>query len=155
MPEETSMPGLERLAALRQYVMALVLNDLAWHQVIEDEAVRLEAEGYRIVSGGGGGGGPWDITDYRTREVIADGTGGIEEYEEASGRLSAEGRPLYHADHLLLMDFPDPPQPAGMPEGLCRALADWVSGEQDEAVEWLGGEAAIAAGRVPEHPEAS
>jgi hypothetical protein len=146
MPEEAGTPDLELLVALKQYVIALVRNEQAWYQSIEDEEARLEAEGYRLVSGGGDSDGPWVIIDYRTRETIAEGSGGIDEYAAASERLSAEGRPLYHADHLKMEDFPEAVPPAGMPEGLCRALADWVSGATDEALEWVGGEAAIAEG---------
>lgn len=144
MSEETVALDLESLRAIRQYVIALVKSDRAWYQAVEDEETRLEAEGYRLVSGGGDSAGGWAVIDYRTREVIAEGSGGLDEYAAATERLSAEGCPLYHIDHLGSEAWPDPPAPAGIPGGLCRALADWVDNAPDEAVEWLGGEAALA-----------
>ena len=143
------MPDLEPLLAVREYVTALVESERAWCEAQENEEARLKAEGYRLVSGGGDQDGDWAIIDYYTREVIAHGSGGFEEYDEATARLSEEGPPLWHVDNLLMMDWPDPPVPAGIPEGLRQALSDWVVNAADEASAWLDGMRGASAPAVP------
>lgn len=128
------------LTAIRQHLAALIERNRAWDQALKDAELRVEAEGYRLVSGGGGGGGDmgWVITDYRSGAVLASGTGGLDEYEAVSDQLESEGKPLYHIDHVG-DDLPacaEPESPA-LPPGLCMALGDWVDRDIDEAAKWL------------------
>ena len=134
------MPDLDPLLAVREYVTALVGDSEAWYDARQAEEARLRAEGYRIVSGGSLLGGGWSVIDYQTREVIAEGSGGIDEYDEATDRLGAAGPPLFHSDHLGPEDWPDVPVPAGVPGGLAGALREWVLNYPEEAREWADGE---------------
>jgi hypothetical protein len=139
MSETADASALGPLLAVREYVTALVNDADAWYDARQAEEARLRAEGYRIVSGGGDH-EQWSIIDYRTREVIAEGSGGPDEYDEATDRLTAEGPPLYHVDHLGPEDWPDVPVPAGVPAGLAAALSEWVLNCPEEAVEWADGD---------------
>ena len=136
MTQQTGTPDLGPLLAVREYVTALINDADAWYDARQAEEARLRGEGYRIVSGGGDLDG-WSIIDQRTREVIAEGPGGPDEYEEATERLSAAGPPLYHVDHLGPEDWPDVPVPVGLPGGLAEALRDWALNCPEEAVEWV------------------
>lgn len=130
---------VDPLTAIRQYLAALIERDRAWDQAHEGAALRVEAEGYRLVNGGGGGDMGWVITDHRSGAVLASGTGDMD-WDAAWDRLGSEGKPLYHIDRVgddLPLD-PVPESPA-LPPGLCMALGDWVDRDTGEAAKWLDG----------------
>jgi acetate kinase len=58
----------------------------------QDRAEKLERTGHRIVSGGQVSRDRWEITDWRTGEMIAQSDGGIDEYEAALDRLDPFAR---------------------------------------------------------------
>jgi hypothetical protein len=99
----------------------------------EESIRKLEADGYRIVNGGGTGADAWEITNWRTGELLARGSGGHEEYERAVGGL---GR-VWHIDQVV-HEFEDV-DPGDLPESLADALRDWVEGAPVEDVAaWTG-----------------
>lgn len=112
----------------------------------DTEIARLEADGYRIVTGGQTGPKTWEITDWSTGELIGRGDDGLDGYEAATKRLSAGSR-WRHIDRINEGDDGLPPLPeasptAGVPPTLAELLWDWVSAigtpyeEIAEIVEW-------------------
>ncbi|MFE7267987.1 hypothetical protein ACFU9B_39280 [Streptomyces sp. NPDC057592] len=90
--------------AVREYVRALLRQRLADEQARQDRISSSEKAGHRIVDGGQTSGGSddtqtWEITDWRTGDLIVDGTGGYESYEAATQRLDPDSRWL-HIDNL-------------------------------------------------------
>lgn len=127
---------------IRRYVSEVIEMNRAWDAAREAALVKLEAEGYRIIAGGGYGPPDyaWEITDHRTGEVLASGSGDAEyaAEEEAAEELN-EQQPIYHADPATedvgLPDYPYPPP--GIPGTLADALRDWVDAAADDAAAWV------------------
>ena len=129
---------------IKVYVRDVLSHILAGQAEEEAARARLEADGYRIVGGGSlDGEGSWRITDHRTGEVLASGTGGLPDYERAAEALNAQ-QPIWHHDNILneedqLAYARAPSPPPGIPESLAQALDEWADSHQDEALEWVSG----------------
>lgn len=98
-----------------------------------------EAQGYRIVSGGQTGPHSWEVTDYRTGQLIIKGDNGLDGYDQAAAEHGANWA---HIDPITehLFDIPDPITP-GIPESLREVLATWVrSADAEEIEEFMNGE---------------
>ena len=125
----------------KQYVRLAVEASDAHDAAELAEIERLEAQGFRIVGGGQTGSDSWEITDWRTGEVLGQGDG-YDNYEAASDALDAR-QPTYHRDHVLndsdaekaLLDGPEPLP--GMPASLAEALLTWTWENPDDAREWV------------------
>ncbi len=88
-----------------------------------------EAKGHRIIDGGQTSSDEWEVTDYRTGEMIAAGDGGMEGYAEV---VHDHGEMWVHIDPITEgLDLPDPVT-EGLPESLCEALSDWVRERADD-----------------------
>jgi hypothetical protein len=114
--------------AVRDYVQALLRQYRADEDTRMERILALEAEGRRIISGGQTGQDSWEITDWRTGELLANGTGGIDDYDAATYRLDLDGKWL-HIDTINVgPDSPEPAsvEPVGIPASLADALQDWL-----------------------------
>jgi hypothetical protein len=131
---------------IRRYIQAVLKCNEEYDAAQAAEIDRLEAEGYRIVDGGQVDRDPetnestWQITDWRTGETLASGSGD-DEFITASDALEAQHRG-YHIDHVLedseaeakMLRGPEVPQ--GMPESLAQVLGDWATDNEDDARAW-------------------
>ena len=114
--------------ALREYVRALLRHNLADEQARQERIRDLEKAGHRIVGGGQtgmseDGQATWEITDWRTGNLIMDGTGSYEAYDAAAHRLDPDGKWI-HIDNID--DDPTEVEFDGMPASLANALQDWL-----------------------------
>lgn len=89
------------------------------------EVEKLEAAGCRIITGGQTGRDTWDIVDWRTDEIIAEGGGGLDGYAKAHERLNPEGT-WHHMDPIAADIMIDPAPTEGVPPSLAQALEDWI-----------------------------
>ncbi|MGW3383336.1 hypothetical protein ACWDCO_24510 [Streptomyces albogriseolus] len=124
--------------AVRDYVRAL----LRQHRSNEDTRLAAieaaEKAGHRIVDGGQTGQDTWEITDWRTGEVLASGDDGLNGYGEAANRLDSAGK-LLHIDSLDT-EYARV-APVGIPDSLADALEDWLgmAATTDEDVAQVAG----------------
>ena len=88
---------------------------------------QLEQSGHRIVSGGQVSQDDWNILDWRTGEVIAEGSSGLEGYDATADRLDPSDTWI-HIDRLDLDTYEPSPYVStpGIPETLGRAREEWV-----------------------------
>lgn len=131
--EETS---LDYLAAIRKHIAAVIQADETFEVDLARKAREKEREGYRIVGGGQTGPhvkglAPWELTDWRTGEVIATGHG-LESFQE-----TFERRPWWHIDSVTYDLVSPVPESVAIPTGLARALSQWASSDPVEAELWL------------------
>jgi hypothetical protein len=85
-----------------------------------------EAAGKRIVSGSSLGRDTWEIHDWRTRQTLARGSGGIAELDEVLRCLDPAGNWL-HIDHFGYDDeLLSHVVTAGLPGDLGSILQDWI-----------------------------
>lgn len=75
----------------------------------------------------------WEITDWRTGELIKGGTGSYEAYDAAAVQLAPDGKWI-HIDNVG--DELTEVEAAGVPASLANALQDWLgsAGTPDEDV---------------------
>ncbi|MEU6104478.1 hypothetical protein [Streptomyces flaveolus] len=108
---------------MRDYVQALLRQQRADEDARQETIRNLEKNGRRIVGGGQTSQDEWEITDWRTGETLAEGTGGLQGYDEAAKRLDPTGTWL-HIDTVdgELTSVPT----AGVPASLAEALQDWL-----------------------------
>ncbi|MFJ7201628.1 MULTISPECIES: hypothetical protein [unclassified Streptomyces] len=128
-------------AAVREYVRALLRVRLADEQARQERIRALEDAGHRIIGGGQTSSGSddvqtWEITDWRTKGLIINGTGDYTAYDEAAQRLDPDGKWL-HIDNLDEDGIEV--EPIGIPDSLVDALQDWLGSAPDEDVaEFVG-----------------
>lgn len=120
---DTHSPQSGTDTAVRDYVQALLRQCRSDEDARQERIRALEAAGRRMVNGGQTGEDEWEITDWRTGETLASGTGGLDAYGEAGQRLDPNGTWL-HIDNLDadLVDV----EPVGLPASLADALQDWL-----------------------------
>lgn len=123
--------------AIREYVRAHLRCRLADEQARLDRVHALEAAGHRMVDGGQTGRtdddqATWEITDWRTGELLASGIGD-DAYDAEGARLDPDGKWL-HIDNVD-EDLTEV-EAVGIPVSLANALQDWVgtSSTSDEDV---------------------
>lgn len=109
--------------AVRDYVRAVLRQYRADEDALLERISALEEEGRRIIDGGQTGQDTWEITDWRTGDLIVKGTGGLEAYGEAAQRLDPDGTWL-HRDNLDVE--PEDVEPVGVPASLAASLQDWL-----------------------------
>ncbi|MFJ4887816.1 hypothetical protein [Streptomyces sp. NPDC088731] len=142
MTDTTTDQTAETDTAVREYVRALLRVRLADEQARQERIRALEKEGHRFVDGGQTGRtdddqATWEITDWRTGELLASGTGD-DAYDVEGARLDPDGKWL-HIDHVE--EAMTKVEPVGIPTSLADALQDWlgVSSTPDEDVaEFVG-----------------
>ena len=137
--EATSTPGediaeaiaVERgmASAVEACARVLLENSVDCTNAIKTRMAELEADGRRIVGGGIDGQGTWDIADWQTGQILAQGTDGTGGYDRAVDRLDADGMAMFHVDHIfpdVYGAFDELPQVPGVPESLADALREWL-----------------------------
>src|SRR5262245_19229661 len=88
-------------------------------------------QGVRLVSGGqtgpydDTGRCPWQVTDWRTGEVIATGTSSLDEFNAAWCQLDPNNQ-WFQVDRVGDQVPVTSPSTPGLPPTLVSALADWV-----------------------------
>jgi hypothetical protein len=124
--------------AVRDYVQALLRQQRADEDARQETIRNLEKTGRRIVGGGQTTQDEWEITDWRTGEILASGAGGLDGYDEAAKRLDANGTWL----HIDTVDGElTSVSAAGVPASLAEALQDWLgmsSTPDEDVAEFVG-----------------
>lgn len=123
---------------IRDCVQTMLRQSLATEQARQEHIRSYEKNGRRIIDGGQTGESSWEITDWRTGEVIETGTGSYDAYDEAARRLDPGGR-WVHIDHFEDdAEGEDEPEYDGVPASLAEALRDWLgmaaTSDEDVAV---------------------
>jgi hypothetical protein len=117
-----------------------------WQDAFKAKVEELEAAGRRIVDAGqvgahhGNDGADWEVTDWRTGEVIASGRGDFEAFSTALNTLDPTGQWALIDGLMPDVDAtPVTPTP-GLPESLAAALQEWAEhrAEPDELAAWVG-----------------
>jgi hypothetical protein len=127
---------VDHLDAIRKHVTAVIEANEGFDEDMARRARTKEAEGFRIVDGGQTGPheeglAPWELTDWRSGEVVATGTG-LESFQ-----AMFERERWWHVDSLNYEPVVPTPEPGSLPPGLARALANWAAGDPVEAEMWL------------------
>lgn len=139
---ETTGTGTGTDTAVREYLRAHLRCRLTDENARLDRIRALEAAGHRMVDGGQTGRteddqATWEITDWRTGEVLASGIGD-NAYDSEGARLDPDGKWL-HIDNVE-EDMAEV-ESAGFPASLADFLQDWLgsAGTSDEDVaEFVG-----------------
>jgi hypothetical protein len=133
---------------LIDYIRAVLAQAEAGNAAIEARARELEASGHRIISGarttpyGHDGKCGWEITDWRSGEILAKGHSTVEDHGEAIDRLQREFDVVfYHEDPVEdaadqqggYLDHPE----TDLPVNLADSLQTWVWEHEDEIRPWL------------------
>jgi hypothetical protein len=129
-------PGTD--TAVRSYVQAVLRQYRADQDARIERITALEATGSRIIDGGQIDQDAWEIKDWRTGELLAEGTGDHRDYDAATTRLDPDGKWL----HIDTIDIdPMDVEHIGIPESLANALLDWLgsAATPDEDVAQLVG----------------
>ncbi|MFE7928358.1 hypothetical protein ACFU6S_06390 [Streptomyces sp. NPDC057456] len=127
---------------VRKWLAANVTVQEAFHVKVRE----LEASGLRIVDGGQTGSydddgrSDWEVTDWRTGQVVASGHSSFDGMTEALGRVDPDNRFVFLDRLSEETELPDPGPTAGLPESLGEALVTWLEekADADEVAEWLG-----------------
>ncbi|MGC4966290.1 hypothetical protein ACLQ2H_09755 [Streptomyces globisporus] len=111
---------------VRNFVQALLRQRLADEEARREGINELARTGHRIVGGSQTSSGSmetWEITDWRTGDVIVGGTGGYEAYDAAADRFDPAGM-WVHIDNVdnPLTDVEHP----GLPASLAESLQEWL-----------------------------
>jgi hypothetical protein len=124
--------------AIRDYVRALLRQYRSDEEARQETIRDLEAKGHRIIDGGQTGQDTWEITDWRTGELLASGTGGDRDYDAAASRLDPDDKWL----HIDTVDTDSSSvEPVGIPASLADALQDWLgmaSTPDEDVAEFVG-----------------
>jgi hypothetical protein len=133
---------------LVDYIRAVLAQAEAGNVAIETRARELESSGHRIISGmrttpyDYDGKCGWQITDWRSGEVLAKGHSTVEDHGEAIDRLQREfSAVFYHEDPLEdevdqqggYLNHPE----TALPVSLAESLQTWVWEHEDEIRAWL------------------
>lgn len=125
---------------VRDYIQSLLRQYRSDEEARQERIRALEADGHRIVNGGQTGHDAWEVTDWRTGDLLARGTGDHRAYDAAATRLDPDGKWL-HIDNINIEAEPVDVEPVGIPASLAGALQDWLgsAGTPDEDVaEFVG-----------------
>lgn len=121
--------------ALGSILRTLLLENKAGRDKFLASAAKAEAEGRRLV-GGGNDSRWWEITDWRTGEVIAQGDNGADEADATVNRLDPD-RTWITVDNL----YAETPDPAAnrksfpfVPDGVVIAIDEWLYGLSEDEV---------------------
>jgi len=117
---------------IHQHIRAVVAYENSDQAREEMLLASYEANGERIISGGQTGPDTWDVTDYRTGELLAEGDNGLDGYCKLIGEV---GQNWVHIDPIIEALNDDPPKTEGLPESLCEVLLEWVEDAEPEEIE--------------------
>lgn len=118
-------------AAVLELIAGTLAYDVEWDRRRLASIAALRAEGYRIITHENLEGEAWQIIDADTREVLATGVG-----HDAMDNAGPDEL-WYHEDNTFGSDeWPDWPA-STLPAGLQTGIAEWVSGNSDEARRFL------------------
>jgi hypothetical protein len=133
---------------LIDYIRAVLAQSEAGNVAIEARARELEASGHRIISGERttpydyDGKCGWEITDWRSGEILAKGHSTVEDHGEAIDRLQREFSVVfYHEDPVDdvvgqkggYLSHPE----TDLPVTLAESLQTWVWEHEGEVRAWL------------------
>ncbi len=116
--------------AVKTHVRKILLACRADTETTNAKIREIEAAGGRIVTGGqtgeydDHGGCDWEIEDWRTGEILAEGHGARADFDAAWTRLDPDGR-WRHVDRIHA-DPTDATPTEGVPRSLADALDDWA-----------------------------
>lgn len=132
-----------------EHVRRLLRAQLAIDEARVDRLVELEQQGYRIVDGGQIGVDEWEIRDWDTNEVLAQGDDGWDGYTAAAKRIAPDGR-MVHVDSVTDdMPLPEVSTP-GVPPSLAQALYEWI-GQSNTSAEDIAQFVGWSVEKVREH----
>jgi hypothetical protein len=128
--------NVDHLDAIRKHVAAVIAANEGFGEELARRARAKEAEGFRIVDGGQTGPhveglAPWELSDWRTGEVVATGNG-LDSFQAIF-----ESERWWHVDSLNYEPVVPVPASGGLPPGLARALANWAATDPVGAEVWL------------------
>lgn len=124
--------------AIRDHVRKIVLAHAADSAVEATQIEELEAKGHRLVNINQTGADTWEITAFRTREVLASGDGGFNGCTAAIQRLDPD-QLWWNIDNIGPETFEEITPTDGVPPSLAMVLEDWVSSSDDEDVALIAG----------------
>jgi hypothetical protein len=129
-----------RTDVVREHIRRVLQAQLQTDDARFERAEELERTGHRIVDGGQVSQNGWEIRDWHSGELIAQGEDGIAGYDAAAARLDPDNK-WVHVDHL----HDDVPLPEvmtpGLPPSLGRAIEEWIgqmSTTDEEIAEFVG-----------------
>lgn len=132
-----------------EHVRRLLRAQLAIDDARFERLAELEQQGYRVVDGGQVGVDEWEIRDWDTNEVLAQGDDGWDGYTAAAKRLCPDGR-MVHVDSVTDdMPLPEVTTP-GVPRSLGQALDEWI-GQSNTTVEEIAQFIGWSVEKVREH----
>jgi hypothetical protein len=119
--------------AVRTHVRNVLQRQLADAEAFDARVVELRVQGRRIVSGGQTEGDSWEILDWETGQVIAEGNDGVDGYETTAERLDPDEKWI-HIDYVQRYENLDHLEAEGIPASLAAAIEDWADdpGTDDE-----------------------
>lgn len=132
-----------------EHVRRLLRAQLAIDDARSERLKELEQQGHRIVDGGQVGVDEWNILDWNTHEVLAEGNDGWDGYAAAAKRLCPDGRMVHVDDVTDNMPLPQVSTP-GVPPSLGQALDEWIS-RSDTPVEEIAQFIGWSVEKVREH----
>lgn len=110
---------------VQQYIEALLRHSLADEQDRQERIHEYEQAGHRIVNAGQTDGDKWEVTDWRTGQIIEHGSGGYEGYIGAMQRLDPDEKWIL-IDNIDEEDDAPEVDHMGLPASLANALQDWL-----------------------------
>ncbi|WP_159026601.1 hypothetical protein [Streptomyces vietnamensis] len=110
---------------VQQYIEALLRRSLAERLNRLERLEQLEKDGHRIIDGGQTHGDAWEITDWRTGDLIERGIGGYPGYDKAVQRLDPDGKWILH-ENVDNDDDQEDIEPVGVPASFADLLQDWL-----------------------------
>ncbi|MFE2532591.1 hypothetical protein [Streptomyces sp. NPDC059371] len=130
---------------VKTFVRSWLAANVRARQAFADQVKELEGSGHRIVDGGQVGSYDdegrcsWEVTDWRTGEVLASGHTTMEEQDKTTDALDP-GNVWYHRDNMHAFDLVEVDLPEGLPESLHEPLMEWLENraEAEEIAAWLG-----------------
>ncbi|MFJ9553195.1 hypothetical protein ACIRPH_05235 [Nocardiopsis sp. NPDC101807] len=124
---------------IHQHIRAVLQYEEDYKKREEALLADYEAKGHTVIDGSLVLDGDWEVTDYRTGDIIAAGGDGVAGYAEVA---DDHGEMWVHIDLITdqLTEIPLPITP-GVPEALCEVLTEWArTSASDEDIALVLGE---------------
>lgn len=150
--------------AVKLHVQKILEGHRAYNEALAAKVRQIEAAGGRVIDSGqtgsydDDGNTPWEISDWRTGEVLAKGVGTFQDYDAALQRLDPDnawwGISNVH-DQFELEDY-DPTPTDGIPSRLAELLSEWADvpmdqSDAEEIAKFIGWDAARVVACCDEH----
>ncbi|WP_309318869.1 hypothetical protein [Streptomyces salinarius] len=131
---------------VKAHVRKWLAANVTVQETFRERVREVESSGLRIVDGGQTGSydddgrADWEVTDWRTGEVVASGHSTFDGMDEALRRVDPDRRFTFLDRLSEATELPEVEPTAGLPESLCDALVEWLEEKADaeEVAEWLG-----------------